>query len=135
MFGGKHDKHYVSVKLALYSSDLQSVLIMRYPSRGANGMPGGHIDAKEHPDFALRRELMEELSLAVDNVKRVDFFLHKGIAGRIILAYTAIAPADIVITPTDPKFEYGEWLTKDEFEKVDMSPEYKRFTLENWPKI
>lgn len=126
-------KHHVSAKLALYSNDLSSVLVMRYPVRGTSGVPGGHVEAKEQPDVTLQRELMEELGFTVDGVKRVDFFLHKGDTGRIILAYTAIAPADIVIAPTKPKFEYGEWVTKEEFKTIPMASEYTRFILENWP--
>jgi len=126
-----HDKHYVSTKLALYSSDLQTVLIMRYPKRAISGLPGGHVDRGETPDDAIVRELMEELSITVDNMKRVDFFYNN----RIILAYTAIAPADIVITPTDPKYEYAEWVAKDDIQTTKMAPEYIRFILQNWPKF
>ncbi len=121
--------HRVSTKIAIYSEDLLSVLIMHYPVRKINGLPGGHIDKGETPDEAVKRELMEELAISLDTIKRVDFFFDR----RIILAYTAIAPADVVITPSDPKFEYGEWVTKDQLKDMDISPEYKRFMLENWP--
>lgn len=127
-------KHHVSTKLALYSHDLKSVLIMRYPARGVNGLPGGHVDADETPDETMKRELMEELTVSVENMKRVDFFLHKGNRGRIILGYTAIAPANLAMVPTDPGYEYGEWISREDFENVTMVPEYRRFILENWPK-
>ena len=130
----KYPKLEVSTKLALYSHDLKSVLIMRYPIRGLNGLPGGHVEFKEAPDDALKRELIEELSLVVDNMKRTDFFLREGDRGSIILAYTAIAPADVDIKPTHAKFEYGDWVSKDELQDIVMSSEYKRFVLENWPK-
>jgi len=126
-------KNVVSTKLALYSHDLSSVLVMRYPIRKLNGIPGGHVEVKEHPDDAIKRELMEELSLTVDNMKRVDFFLREVTKGPIILAYAAVAPADIVITPSHPKFEYAEWVSKEELVNTAMSPEYIRFVLENWP--
>jgi 8-oxo-dGTP pyrophosphatase MutT (NUDIX family) len=127
-------KNVVSTKLALYSHDLSSVLIMHYPVRGLNGLPGGHVEAKENPDEAIRRELMEELTLTVSTLKRADFFLRQGNAGPIILAYTAIAPEDVSIVPTRPSFEYGKWVSKDELPGIVMSPEYTRFVLQNWPK-
>ncbi len=123
----------VSTKLALYSNDLQSVLVMHYPARATHGLPGGHVESKEHPDDAIRRELMEELTLSVDGLKRTDFFLRGVDRGPIILAYTAIAPADVSIVPTDPDFEYAQWISKDELAHTSMSPEYVRFVLQNWP--
>lgn len=126
-------KHIVSTKLALYSHDLVSVLLMHYPIRGQYGLPGGHVEPKENPNETIKRELLEELTLSVDNLKRGDFFLRGGDHGPIILGFTGIAPIDVVIKPTDPKFEYGVWTTKDEVPATDMSLEYKRFVLENWP--
>lgn len=124
-----YSRHRVSTKIAIYSNDLSLVLVMRYPKRGTTGLPGGHIDKNEKPDDAIKRELKEELSLSLNDMKRVDFFYER----RVVLAYIATAPADIVITPTNPKFEYGEWVTKDALENTDMPSDYIRFTLENWP--
>lgn len=129
-----HPKHEVSTKIALYSSDLTSVLIMHYPVRGLNGLPGGHVERKENPDVAIRRELMEELTLKIDDMKHADFFLREGNRGPIILAYTATAPTDVFIKPTRPEFEYAQWVAKDDVKDVAMSTEYIRFALENWPK-
>ena len=127
-------KHVVSTKLALYSHDLNSVLIMHYPMRDIFGLPGGHVEAKENPNDTIRRELLEELSLSVENLQRSDFFLREGDHGPIILAFSAIAPLDVSITPTNPKFEYAIWVAKDDVANVKMSSEYKRFVLEKWPK-
>ena len=107
---------------------------MHYPVRGHYGLPGGHVEPKENPNDTIKRELIEELTLTVDNIKRTDFFLREGDYGPIILAFTGIAPIDVDIKPTHPKFEYGVWVTKAEVANIDMSPEYRRFTLENWPK-
>lgn len=126
-------KNIVSTKLALYSHDLASVLLMHYPVRDHYGLPGGHVEPKEDPGQTIKRELLEELTLSVDNLKRTDFFLRSGDHGPIILAFTAVATVDVAIKPTDPKFEYGVWTTKDEVSRRDMSLEYKRFVLENWP--
>lgn len=57
-----YDRHEVSVKVALYSSDGKRVLLMYYPHDDGFGLPGGHIDAGETPDVALERELREELA-------------------------------------------------------------------------
>ena len=128
-------KNVVSTKIALYSDDLRSVLVMYYPGRNIRGLPGGHVEPKENPDEAVRRELFEELTLTAGEMKRADFFLRHGTHGAIILAYTAIVPRDITIVPTDPKFEYAEWKTKAEIEQSTLSAtEYTRFVLENWPK-
>ena len=126
-------KNVVSTKIALYSHDLSSVLVMRYPLRGISGLPGGHVETKENPNDTIRRELMEELSLTLDEIERKDFFLREGDRGAIILAFTSIAPSDVSIRPTNPKFEYGEWVKKADVESVSMSREYIRFVLENWP--
>lgn len=126
-------KHYVSTKIALYSHDLNSLLIMHYPTRDIYGLPGGHVDADELPDEAIKRELMEELTATVENIKRADFFFLNGRSKKIILGYTAIAPETISITPTDPSFEYAQWATKEQLAEIDLAAEYKRFALENWP--
>ena len=126
-------KHVVSTKLALYSHDNTSVLLMHYPVKGYYGLPGGHVEPQEDPNDTIRRELLEELTLTVDTLKRTDFFLRGGDHGPIILAFTAIAPIDVSIVPTDPKFEYGVWIAKADIATIDMSKEYIRFVLENWP--
>lgn len=126
-------KHVVSTKLALYSHDLTSVLVMHYPVRGHYGLPGGHVEPKEDPGLTIRRELMEELTLTIDILKPVDFFLRGGDHGPIILAFMAVAPIDVAIEPTNPKFEYSLWMSKEQIADIDMSQQYKRFVLANWP--
>jgi 8-oxo-dGTP diphosphatase len=130
-----NDTHKVTVKVAIYSTDGSSVLALRFPARrnhdNTYGLPGGHIDAGETPDQALARELEEELAISLPEVKRCDFFSHKN--GKIVLAYTGQAPLDLVMDPSRPEFEYGEWKTKEEFEQIDIEQGYKRFALANWP--
>jgi len=126
-------KHVVSTKLALYSHDLASVLLMHYPIKGYYGLPGGHVEPREDPNDTIRRELLEELTLTVDTLKRTDFFRRSGESGPLILAFTATAPADVSIIPTDPNFEYGVWIAKADIAATDMAQEYIRFVLENWP--
>lgn len=128
-------KHYVSTKVALYSHDVKSVLIMHYPTRDIYGLPGGHVDANELPDSAIARELVEELNLTIENIKRADFFYLDRQHKKIILAYTAVASEDISIDPVQPNFEYGIWMTKDQVQELNIAAEYKRFILENWPNF
>jgi 8-oxo-dGTP pyrophosphatase MutT (NUDIX family) len=127
-------KHYVSAKAALYSADRQKVLIMKY-SHGQYGLPGGHLDAREHPDTAIARELMEELSIDVGPLKRVDFFLRSDPGSSVILAYAGTVSDDLVLAPTHPDHEFGVWMSSAELQQVpNIAPPYKKFVLENWPK-
>lgn len=131
-----HDRHEVSAKAALYSEDGQFVLVMRYPRRGRTGLPGGHVEKGESPEDALRREMVEELELTVGHLERKDFFLSGEFQPRIILAFTGTLPLNATMTPTDPTFEYGEWVSMEDFKKTEIiSPNYTRFVLENWPLV
>lgn len=128
------DTFTVSTKAAIYSADLKTVLIMRYPRR--SGLPGGHLEVGETPDQAIVREIMEELGVEIDNLKRTDFFLRNDKPGRsVILGYVGVADSQIELKPTHPKFEYGEWVARDEVSATDMNEGYKQLILENWPKI
>ena len=71
-----YDRHEVSVKVALYSSDGECALMMYYPRDDGFGLPGGHIDAGETPDVALRRELREELGITIDATPRLTVTLN-----------------------------------------------------------
>jgi 8-oxo-dGTP pyrophosphatase MutT (NUDIX family) len=125
-----HDKHHVSVKLAMYSNDLGRVLLMYYPRRDIYGLPGGHIDKQEAPDFAMARELREELGIDAPELRRADFFR----TSRIILGYTAIVPNDFETYPTNPKKEHAEWRTKAEISQMEnLSDGYQEFILQHWP--
>ncbi|MFZ1250189.1 MAG: NUDIX domain-containing protein [Candidatus Microsaccharimonas sp.] len=132
-----YDPQYVSVKIALYSQDNGSVLVMCYPKRDPGqlsyGLPGGHIDGYEKPDDALRRELQEELSLIVEEPERRDFF-RKYNNGDLVLAYTAKATDQMVITPTNPHKEYAIWVSRLEVETLPgLGKVYKEFILRKWP--
>ncbi len=131
-----YDQHEVSAKAALYSDDGQRVLVMRYPRRGATGLPGGHVDKGESPEEAMRREMIEELNLSVGHLERKDFFLSGENQPRIILGFTGVIPTDSIITPSDRTFEYGDWVTIDEFKQIELiSPQYVQFVVENWPVV
>jgi len=123
-------RHYVSVKIALYSANAQRVLVMFYPKGDVYGLPGGHIDKGEDADTAMARELQEELGVTVTGAVRSDFFY----TNRIILGYTATVPDDFETYPSNPNKEYAVWRTKDELaEMTNLSEAYKEFIVSHWP--
>ena len=137
----RYDRHEVSVKAALYSSDGKRVLLMYYSHDDGFGLPGGHIDAGETPDVALERELREELGIAIDATP-ADFYMRypRGDAvkdHKIILGYTATVDGNIEIP--DRACDGGEerpiWLDRAEIETTDkLAPGYRDFVLRWWPQ-
>lgn len=93
--------HAVSAKVAFLNETGDKVLMTLVP-HGGFGLPGGHLDAGEAPDKALKREIFEELGLHegdYSDITQRQFFR----AGtRIILFYTGTLHSDVAITP-DPK--------------------------------
>ena len=136
-----YDRHEVSVKVALYSSDGKRVLLIYYPHDDGFGLPGGHIDTGETPDVALERELREELGIAIDATP-ADFYMRypRGSAvedHKIILGYTAIADGSIEIPSRacDGGEERPIWLARAEIETTDkLAPGYRDFVLRWWPQ-
>ena len=136
-----YDRHEVSVKAALYSSDGKRVLLVYYPHDDGFGLPGGHIDAGEMPDVALERELREELGITIDATP-ADFYMRypRGSAvkdHKIILGYTATVDSNAELP--DRACDGGEerivWLTRTEVEAAadKIAPGYQDFVLKWWP--
>ena len=135
-----YDRHEVSVKIALYSSDGKRVLLMYYPHDDGFGLPGGHIDAGETPDVALERELREELGITIDATP-ADFYMRypRGSAvkdHKIILSYTATVDSNVELP--DRARDGGEerpiWLAQAEIKTTDkLAPGYRDFVLRWWP--
>ncbi len=132
-----YTRYLVTNKIALYSHDLQNVMVMEYNGLySKNGLPGGHLDPGETPEHAMARELMEELGVTIDIIQKRDFFVRNFDEPEetIILAYTAIAPEGLVTSPSNYHAEHGIWVARDDIPSVDMADTYKAFVLENWPE-
>jgi ADP-ribose pyrophosphatase YjhB (NUDIX family) len=78
------------------------------------GLPGGHIDPGEAPDVAARRELEEELYLAVPELHFVDDYAYKGSWHRV---YTAPWNAPITRFDDSELLEIG-WFTVEEVQEL-----------------
>jgi len=65
------------------------------------GLPGGHLDLGERPEDALRRELVEELHLEVEELEELGDWSFRGGWHRV---YTAPLPAPVT------RFDRGELL-------------------------
>lgn len=127
------DLHRVSTKALLYTPDKTKILVMHmFPGTNHEmyALPGGHIDAGEVPDDTIIREIQEELGISISGLKHVDFFVH--INGKIVLAYKGMLAADTEFAPTIPKKEVGVWMSRSEFEAIEIEPSYKRLALEHW---
>jgi len=115
--------------------------MMYYPRDDGFGLPGGHIDAGETPDVALRRELREELGITIDATP-ADFYVRDPQGStvkdhKIILGYTATVDGNIKLP--DRACDGGEerpvWLTRTEVEATDkLAPGYRDFLLKWWPR-
>ena len=108
----------VSTKAAIYSENASHVLVIYINKNKSWGLPGGHIEAGETPDQAIERELMEECGLAIPHLQRRDFFLHS--EGKIILAYTGVAPSHTLQS------------TQHNCEGT-IEPHYKELVFAAWP--
>ena len=128
------DLHRVSTKVAIFTPDASHTLIMRMYSgtdRQMYGLAGGHVDAGEHPDDTIVRELDEELGVTVTSLQHGDFYLHEN--GKIVLGYVGTLPIDTILVPSDPAKEVGVWLTRQEFDNTAIESNYRNLVTKNWP--
>jgi ADP-ribose pyrophosphatase YjhB (NUDIX family) len=105
--------------IALVQQDGRVLLVRRAvnPAKGLWALPGGYMDAGELPEAALRREVQEEVGLAVtvDHLLAIYPMINgSGPSQGIVLAYRA-APLDgqTHLTPQDDVSEAG-WFAPDE---------------------
>lgn len=127
--------HHVSIKAAVYSPDRSKILVIHAPLDDKYkshdwGLPGGHLDDGETIDHAIERELMEECGITVPELKKTNFFAHSN--GKIVLAYTGVAKTDELDSQQDNLEGFPEWLTRQEFERIEIEPGYRKLVLDNW---
>ena len=120
----------VSVKAAIFN-DQNELLMIFMSNRGDYGLPGGHIDAGEQPDKAMRRELAEETGVKGYTLKHVDFFLHP--EGRVVLLYAG-RTSDRTLKSGQNNIEgIPVWVSSADFANVTIQNEYKKAIIAQWP--
>jgi ADP-ribose pyrophosphatase YjhB (NUDIX family) len=89
--------HFLDPKVAViaFVTHADRLLLIRRavdPAKGKWALPGGYMDAGEMPETALRRELLEEVGLAIEIEGLIDIFPMAGRGDKspgIVLAYAA----------------------------------------------
>lgn len=135
MSEGRYDLHEVSAKAAIFTPK-NEVLIMEYlPAKHYTGfgLPGGHVDAGESPDFSMARELQEELGLEGVALERRDFFVHR--SGKIVLGYFGTLENEQDLKPLQPEKEHAVLMNKEQFDAIKIDDAYRKFVLNNWPQV
>ena len=104
------------------------------PAKGMWALPGGYMDAGEMPEAALRREVLEEVGLAVTVEQLLAIYPMvngSGPSQGIVLAYRA-QPLDgqTQLTPQDDVSEAG-WFGPDEL-PVELAFESTQRQLAEW---
>jgi 8-oxo-dGTP pyrophosphatase MutT (NUDIX family) len=100
------------------------VLLVRHVSRGWWFLPGGHLARNESPEQALRRELIEEASLAVDPRQIVGVVEHtytEESEGRAELNIVLEAHASSGLGAIEPQLQFA-WFESDQLSSVEIRP-------------
>jgi len=126
-----HKLFHVSTKAAIYNQARSHVIVIHMARANVYGLPGGHIEENESPDEAVSRELLEECGVISDDLRHVDFFVHS--EGKIILAYVGTANSNNLQSQQDEKEGIPKWISKAEFETIQIEPNYRKFVIDNWP--
>ena len=94
---------------------------------GALAIPGGHVEADESLDDALRRELQEELNVVPRQYRLVGVFLHRSQELRR-LHYFAIDGWDGEIE--NHEAESLHWVPLDDLDRLDLDVD--RLAIARW---
>jgi 8-oxo-dGTP diphosphatase len=104
------------------------------PAKGKWSLPGGYMDAGELPAQALQRELLEEVSLAVDVGRLLDIFpmVTAGRRSGIVLAFHAIPmdPTQVTLLCQDDACD-AAWFLPAEV-PVDLAFESTLALVQRW---
>lgn len=125
-----HKLFKVVAKAAMFNQDNSKVLVIHMDFNDDYGLPGGHLEEGEDIDMAMKRELYEECGVEPASLKRVDFFTHSN--GKIVLAYTGNLMSDEIVSKQDNKEGKPKWLSREEFEKITIEPNYRKLVLDHW---
>ncbi|GIV77491.1 MAG: ADP-ribose pyrophosphatase [Litorilinea sp.] len=123
--------------IALITRGKQVLLIRRGvdPGRGKWALPGGFMDAGEMPQEALRREVQEEVGLAVEIQELLGIYPMAGPGARsrgIVLAYRAVPTQAVGMTLVcDDDADEARWFTPAEV-PGELAFESTRTLLARW---
>ena len=105
----------VTTKAALYTPDRTKVLVTIYVDDGVRfitGLPGGHMDAGETPDWAMQRELREELGLDGVELVQSRFWMHQN--GKLVLGFTGVIDESTNFTLQEEELIEARWVLVDD---------------------
>lgn len=123
----------VATKAVIYDSHKTKVLVIHMDQNDEYGLPGGHIEENETIDESIARELYEECGIENIFLRKVDFFTHAD--GKIVLAYIGIYnKPESIVSKQDNLEGIPVWLSKDEFQSINIESNYKKLVLQNWEK-
>ncbi|WP_020620491.1 (deoxy)nucleoside triphosphate pyrophosphohydrolase [Paenibacillus daejeonensis] len=114
----------LEVAAAILSDAFGRVLIARRKPHKAQGgyweFPGGKLESGESVEACLRRELLEEMNLVIDQVER--FGIHEHDYGtvhiRLIACLAVISEGEIQLTDHDAY----RWVAVEELNHYDLAP-------------
>lgn len=123
-----HTTYRVTAKAILLNEEMTKVLVAHYSS-GSLGLPGGHIDADETPDQAVRRELEEEIGVSGLALRHFDFDRHHD--GRIVLFFAGVIDEDTPLVTDPNELVSADWIELDKISSGEVSTGfYAKFILE-----
>lgn len=125
-----HHLHPVVAKAVIVNSDGSKLLVLRKNNRDEYSLPGGHIDAGEMPEDAMRRELFEECGVQATSLDRIDFFRLQN--DKIVLAYRATIDTDTAVSQQGEKEGAPTWITPAELDDSNIDDLYKQLIADHW---
>lgn len=119
--------------VAIFVNDENKVLIGSSPRDGGYKFPQGGIDDGETPFDTVKREVMEELGVVIEDDDIVQMFEEKvwyyypgkvdpsnrGFVGQEFVVFKIKFRDSMKFEPQDDEFDVLEWIDVSEFEKMD----------------